>query len=114
MIGFNFRAIAASVNFNYRLALKKDPEYVRALLLLGQALLQKNLLDEAIEYLECAIAKVYYLIFLVELPHVQSHFISLSSIPIVIYVIKSIISKRYGFNCTIFVIYNCPSPFSLY
>ncbi|XP_071922348.1 ALBINO3-like protein 2, chloroplastic isoform X1 [Coffea arabica] len=41
-----------------RLALKKDPEYVRALLLLGQALLQKNFLDEAIEYLECAIAKL--------------------------------------------------------
>ncbi|KAL3520552.1 hypothetical protein ACH5RR_018701 [Cinchona calisaya] len=41
-----------------RLALEKDPEYVRALLLMGQTLLQQNLLDEAIEYLERAIAKL--------------------------------------------------------
>nr|XP_009797962.1 PREDICTED: ALBINO3-like protein 2, chloroplastic isoform X2 [Nicotiana sylvestris] len=41
-----------------RLALAKDPEYVRALLVIGQSLLQDGSLPEATEYLERAIAKL--------------------------------------------------------
>lgn len=41
-----------------RLALDKDPEYVRALVILGQTLLQKELLVEATECLESAITKL--------------------------------------------------------
>lgn len=41
-----------------RLALDKDPEYVRALLIMGRMLLQKNLIGEGIEYLERAISKL--------------------------------------------------------
>nr|XP_016512092.1 PREDICTED: ALBINO3-like protein 2, chloroplastic isoform X1 [Nicotiana tabacum] len=41
-----------------RLALAKDPEYVRALLVLGQSLLQDGSLPEATEYLERAIGKL--------------------------------------------------------
>ncbi|KAI5650164.1 hypothetical protein M9H77_36169 [Catharanthus roseus] len=41
-----------------RLALEKDPEHVRALLIMGQTLLQTGLLTEAIEYLERAISKL--------------------------------------------------------
>lgn len=41
-----------------RLALDKDPEYVRALVLMGQTLLQDKQLAEAAEYLERAISKV--------------------------------------------------------
>lgn len=41
-----------------RLALDKDPEYVRALIVMGQTLLQKGLPAEASEYLERAISKV--------------------------------------------------------
>ncbi|XP_043695285.1 ALBINO3-like protein 2, chloroplastic isoform X2 [Telopea speciosissima] len=41
-----------------RLALEKDPEYVRALVVLGQAFLQKGMLTEAIEHLEHAISKL--------------------------------------------------------
>ncbi|KAL8130650.1 hypothetical protein V2J09_019805 [Rumex salicifolius] len=40
-----------------RLALDKDPEYVRALTIMGQTLLQKGQEVEAIEYLEHAISK---------------------------------------------------------
>lgn len=42
----------------FRLALEKDPGYVRGLVLMGQALLQKTQLSEATEYLELAISKV--------------------------------------------------------
>ncbi|KAK6916161.1 Tetratricopeptide repeat [Dillenia turbinata] len=42
-----------------RLALDKDPEYVRALTVMGQTLIQKGLLGEAIEHLERAIAKLF-------------------------------------------------------
>ncbi|KAL5731885.1 hypothetical protein ACHQM5_004570 [Ranunculus cassubicifolius] len=41
-----------------RLALKKDPEYSRALVLLGQALMQQSKLTEATEYIERAISKL--------------------------------------------------------
>ncbi|KAL8218171.1 hypothetical protein R6Q57_021544 [Mikania cordata] len=41
-----------------RLALKKEPEYVRALIVMGQILLKNEKLDEATEYLERAIAKL--------------------------------------------------------
>lgn len=42
----------------FRLALEKDPGYVRGLVLMGQTLLQKSQLAEATEYLELAISKV--------------------------------------------------------
>lgn len=42
-----------------RLALDKDPEYVRALVLMGRILLLKHANEEAIEYFECAISKVW-------------------------------------------------------
>ncbi|KAH7859419.1 hypothetical protein Vadar_000900 [Vaccinium darrowii] len=42
-----------------RLALDKDPEYVRALVLMGQTLLQDKQLAEAAEYLERAISKLF-------------------------------------------------------
>ncbi|CAH8307493.1 unnamed protein product [Eruca vesicaria subsp. sativa] len=41
-----------------RLALEKDPGYVRGLVLMGQTLLQKAQLSEATEYLELAISKL--------------------------------------------------------
>lgn len=44
--------------FGYRLALDKDPEYVRALIVMGQTLLQNGQPAEATEYLERAISKV--------------------------------------------------------
>lgn len=44
--------------FNCRLTLEKDPESMRSMMLLGQTLLQKGELAEAIEYLERAIPKV--------------------------------------------------------
>lgn len=40
------------------MALDKDPNYVRALVVMGQTLLQKEQLEEASNYLECAVAKV--------------------------------------------------------
>lgn len=46
------------VTFGHRLALDKDPEYVRALVLMGQTLLQNGELGEATECLERAISKV--------------------------------------------------------
>ncbi|KAK9930002.1 hypothetical protein M0R45_027062 [Rubus argutus] len=42
-----------------KLALEKDPEYVRALIVMGQILLQKQLNAEATEYLERAITKLF-------------------------------------------------------
>ncbi|KAJ4972563.1 hypothetical protein NE237_005737 [Protea cynaroides] len=41
-----------------RLALDKDPEYLRALIVLGQTFLQKGMLTEATEHLEHAISKL--------------------------------------------------------
>ncbi|CAA0315936.1 unnamed protein product [Arabidopsis thaliana] len=41
-----------------QIALEKDPGYVRGLVLMGQALLQKTQLSEATEYLELAISKL--------------------------------------------------------
>ncbi|CAI9090922.1 OLC1v1025813C2 [Oldenlandia corymbosa var. corymbosa] len=41
-----------------RLALEKDPECVRAMLLMGQIFMQKNLLSEATEYLELAVSQL--------------------------------------------------------
>ncbi|CAK9156325.1 unnamed protein product [Ilex paraguariensis] len=40
-----------------RLALDKDPDYVRALVVMGQTLLQKGLSAEATEYLKQAVSK---------------------------------------------------------
>ncbi|KAL8171324.1 hypothetical protein V2J09_023128 [Rumex salicifolius] len=44
--------------FFLRLALDKDPEYVRALTVMGQTLLQKRQEEDAVEYFERAIAKL--------------------------------------------------------
>uniref|UniRef100_A0A7N0RAX5 Uncharacterized protein n=1 Tax=Kalanchoe fedtschenkoi TaxID=63787 RepID=A0A7N0RAX5_KALFE len=41
-----------------RLALQKDPEYVRASITMGQALLQEGLLADAADYLESAVSKL--------------------------------------------------------
>ncbi|GLT87581.1 hypothetical protein SLE2022_056600 [Rubroshorea leprosula] len=41
-----------------KLALEKDPDYVRAMVVLGNALMQKEMLVEAREYLERAISKL--------------------------------------------------------
>ncbi|PON36601.1 Membrane insertase [Trema orientale] len=41
-----------------QLALTKDPESTRGLILMGQTLMQKGILTEAIEYLERAISKI--------------------------------------------------------
>ncbi|XP_021282443.1 ALBINO3-like protein 2, chloroplastic isoform X2 [Herrania umbratica] len=41
-----------------KLALDKDPEYVKAMVVMGQTLMQKGLLVEASEYLEDAISKL--------------------------------------------------------
>ena len=46
------------LTFLHRLALEKDPEYVKAMVVMGQTLMQKGLLEEASEYLERAISKV--------------------------------------------------------
>ena len=46
------------VTLNCRLALDKDPEHVRALIIMGQTLLQDGMLVEAIEHLEHAISRV--------------------------------------------------------
>ncbi|QCE12499.1 preprotein translocase subunit YidC [Vigna unguiculata] len=43
-----------------KLALDKDPEYVRALVLMGRILLLKQANEEAIEYFECAISKLSF------------------------------------------------------
>lgn len=43
---------------NCRLALEKDPGHVRALLIMGQTLLQNEQLAEATDCLESGIAKV--------------------------------------------------------
>ncbi|XP_057961989.1 ALBINO3-like protein 2, chloroplastic [Malania oleifera] len=42
-----------------QLALDKDPEYIRALVVMGQTLLQKGLPADATEYLERAISKLF-------------------------------------------------------
>ncbi|XP_062005480.1 ALBINO3-like protein 2, chloroplastic isoform X1 [Rosa rugosa] len=42
-----------------KIALEKDPEYIRALILMGQTLLQKKLNAEATEYFERAITKIF-------------------------------------------------------
>ncbi|KAJ7978240.1 ALBINO3-like protein 2, chloroplastic [Quillaja saponaria] len=42
-----------------KLALDKDPEYVRALIMMGQTLLQKGLPAEATEHLERAVSKLF-------------------------------------------------------
>lgn len=47
-----------SLPFACRLALDKDPEYVRAMVVLGQTLLQTEEPEEAAEYLERAVSKV--------------------------------------------------------
>ncbi|XVF55551.1 hypothetical protein PTKIN_Ptkin06aG0125400 [Pterospermum kingtungense] len=44
--------------FLLKLALEKDPEYVKAMVVMGQTLMKKGLLVEACEYLECAISKL--------------------------------------------------------
>lgn len=46
------------MTFICRLALDKDPENVRALIIMGQTLLQDGMLAEAIEHLEHAISRV--------------------------------------------------------
>ncbi|ESR66495.1 ALBINO3-like protein 2 [Citrus sinensis] len=42
-----------------QLALNKEPDNINALILMGQTQLQKGLLEEAVEYLECAISKLF-------------------------------------------------------
>lgn len=51
--------LCIALNSMYRLALDKDPEYVRALVLMGRVLLLKNVNGEAKEYFERAISKVW-------------------------------------------------------
>ena len=46
------------------MALDKDPNYVRALVIMGQTLLQKEQLVEATDYFERAITKVRLKMFL--------------------------------------------------
>lgn len=46
------------LTFLHRLALERDPEYVKAMVMIGQTLMQKGLMEDAIEYLERAISKV--------------------------------------------------------
>ncbi|TYH53003.1 hypothetical protein ES332_D09G067700v1 [Gossypium tomentosum] len=41
-----------------KLALERDPEYVKAMVVMGQTLMQKGLMEDAIEYLERAISKL--------------------------------------------------------
>ncbi|KIO47711.1 hypothetical protein SQ11_15825, partial [Nitrosospira sp. NpAV] len=41
-----------------KLALERDPEYVKAMVVMGQTLMQKGLMEDAIEYLELAISKL--------------------------------------------------------
>lgn len=48
------------MTLNCRLALDKDPENVRALIIMGQTQLQDGMLAEAIEHLEHAISRVWY------------------------------------------------------
>lgn len=61
---FNTLCLLVLSHFHYvniivfRLALEKDPGYVRGLVLMGQTLLQKTQLSEATKYLELAISKV--------------------------------------------------------
>ncbi|OVA16271.1 Membrane insertase OXA1/ALB3/YidC [Macleaya cordata] len=43
-----------------RLALEKDPDHVRALVVLGQTFLQKQMLTDATDYLERAISKLFF------------------------------------------------------
>ncbi|KAK9091567.1 hypothetical protein Sjap_024744 [Stephania japonica] len=43
-----------------QLALEKDPDFIRALVVLGQTLMQKGLLIDATEYLERAISKLFF------------------------------------------------------
>lgn len=45
--------------YSLRLALDKDPEYVRALTVMGQTLLHKGQEVEAVDYFERAVAKVW-------------------------------------------------------
>ena len=51
-------AVLKLKHFYCRAALSKDPEYTKALILMGQALLQKERVSEAIEHLERVISKV--------------------------------------------------------
>lgn len=44
--------------FLFRLALEKDPEYLQAMVILGQALYQKEQFAEAAKYLDRAASKV--------------------------------------------------------
>lgn len=46
------------MTFDCRLVLDKDPDYIRALIVMGQTLLQDGQLAEATGYLERAISKV--------------------------------------------------------
>lgn len=48
------------LTFPHRLAIEKDPQYVKAMIVLGQTLMQEGLLEEASEYLDCAISKVWF------------------------------------------------------
>lgn len=52
-----------SLTSDCRLALAKDPEYISAMIVLGQTLLQRDEPREAAEYLEGAISKVRTLLF---------------------------------------------------
>lgn len=53
-----------SLTSDCRLALAKDPDYIRAVIVLGQTLLQREEPEKAAEYLEGAISKVRTLLFL--------------------------------------------------
>lgn len=44
--------------FAYRLAIEKDPDHIRSMVVLGQSLMQKQWLPESIGVLEHAVRKV--------------------------------------------------------
>lgn len=53
-----FRCDSSCVFLFFRLALEKDPEYLQAMVILGQALYQKEQFAEAAKYLERAASNV--------------------------------------------------------
>lgn len=57
--------------FSLRLALEKDPEYLQAMVILGQALYQKEQFAEAATYLERAASKVLSCCSLISFLHIH-------------------------------------------
>nr|XP_025884163.1 ALBINO3-like protein 2, chloroplastic isoform X3 [Solanum lycopersicum] len=77
-----------------RLAIAKDPENVRALLIIGQTLLQDGSLPEATEYLERTIAK--FMARVTEFGKSKSVFLYLG--PFTVYVVCSLLCRKLHFS----------------